>query len=256
MALPKSIKKDEFEKTIPELAREHYSLDEASGEFHLGLVPKGELASFRDNNITLQKELTALKDKFGGLDPEAAKKALARIKELEAGGGNNGVYTKEQMEKEFESRTSNMTKSHTTELAKLTEANASLNSRLTNVLVNQKLNEIALSKEVGIKPEATSVLQLMAERIWSLDEKGNPVAKDANGVMYGNDGKPLDMKSWILAQKKDHGYLFNEPTGSGASGSGSGSPASGLKRSKMKDSEKSEFISKHGRAAYEALPWE
>lgn len=255
MALPKAVKKDEFEKTVPELAREHYSLDEGTGEFHLGLVPKGELSQFRDNNITLQKEITAIKDKFKDLDPEQARKALARIKELEAGGGN-GNFTKEQLEKEIENRTSNMKKSHGDELGKLQEANKGLNARLTNVLINQKINEIALSKEVGVKPEALSVLSMMAERIWTLDDKGSPVAKDSNGVMYGNDGKPLDMKSWIMAQKKDHGYLFNEPTGGGANGDKGRGNSSGLKRSKMSTKEKSDFISANGREAYEALPLE
>jgi len=252
MALPKTVAKDEFEKTIPEAAREHYSLDEQSGEYHLGLVPKGELNQFRDNNINLQKELKALKDKaelYKDIDPEAARQALAKIKEL----GSNGDG-KDLIEKAVNERVANMKKAHEADLTKLTETNSSLQSRLTNVLVNQKLGELALSKDVGIKPEAVSVLQLMAERVWSLDDKGNPIAKDSSGsIMYGNDGKPLEMKAWIVAQRTEHPYLFNQPTGSGANGPKGGN-GSGLKRSEMTTKQKSDYISEHGSESYNALP--
>ncbi len=142
MALPKAVKKEEFEKTVPELAREHYSLDEGTGEYQLGLVAKGELSQFRDNNITLQKQLKDLTTKFEGIDPEEHKKMATRIKELEKGNGHVDV------EKELETRTANMKKAHAEELAKLTDSNKSLSTRLTNVLVNQRLSELALAKEV------------------------------------------------------------------------------------------------------------
>lgn len=254
MALPKVVKKDDFEKTIPELARDHYSLDEGTGEYQFGLVPKGELAQFRDNNINLQKEIKEIKDKFNGLDPEEAKKALARLKELEKGGGS--TFTKEQLEAEVNNRTANMNQAHKSELEKLQASNGDLNNRLTRVMVNGLLSDVALSKEVGVKPEALSTLQMMAERIWTLDDKGNPVAKDANGVMYGTDGKTLDMKAWVMAQKKDHAYLFNEPAGGGADGNKSKGNPTGLKRSRMTSKEKSDYITVNGKEAYEALPWE
>jgi hypothetical protein len=246
MALPKAIKKDEFEKSIPEVAREHYSLDEATGEYHLGLVPKGELAQFRDNNITLQKQLKEQAEKFKDVDPEEYKKLMARVKELESGNGHKNI------DEELNKRTEAMKKSHADEVAKLSTSNKDLNNRLTHVLVNQKLSEIALSKEVGIKPEALSTLQILAERVWSLDEKGNPVAKDGENVMYGTDGKPLEMKAWIVELKKTHGYLFNEPTGGGAK-PGAPNPQ-GLKRSGMTTKQKSDYIGTHGREAYESLP--
>jgi len=257
MALPKEVSKDKFESDVPETAREHYTLDEASGVYHLGLVPKGELAEFRTNNIAYKKkidELTEQVSKFGDLDPSKVRSALAELKELKANNGT-GKFTDEDLKNKVEERTAAMRESHAGELKKLNDANTSLQSRLTNLLVNQKLSEIAVAKDVGLKPEAIATLQLMAKDVWSLDDSGEPVAKKDGNVIYGTDGQPLKMKDWIIGQRKDHSFLFNEPVGSGANNRQNVN-TSGLKRKTMTTKQKSDYIQEHGQDSYEALPWE
>ena len=92
---------------------------------------------------------------------------------------------------------------------------------------------------------------LAASRDFELDDEGNPVAKEGR---FGKDGKPLTLKEWFADMKETRPHWF--PANGNGSGSGqSGSDVRpGTSRSKMTTKQKSEFISKHGKDAYFALP--
>src|SRR4051812_8320237 len=74
--------------------REHYTASK-DGKSHVlqldgdppGYVKAERLAEFREQNVKLQKtvsELEPLKTKYDGIDPDAARAALAKVGELDA----------------------------------------------------------------------------------------------------------------------------------------------------------------------------
>ena len=92
---------------------------------------------------------------------------------------------------------------------------------------------------------------LAASRDFELDDEGNPIAKEGR---FGKDGKPLTLKEWFAEMKETRPHWFPaNGNGSGAGGTGS-DVRPGTPRSKMTPKQKAEFISKHGKDAYLALP--
>src|SRR5262245_4165368 len=77
MALRHRLTKDEH-AALAEPLREHYK--ESDGAYVLdGFAPSDTLREFRDTNTRLQSELRGIKDKYGDLDPEKARAALAEV---------------------------------------------------------------------------------------------------------------------------------------------------------------------------------
>jgi hypothetical protein len=93
--------------------------------------------------------------------------------------------------------------------------------------------------------------------MFQLDENGHAVQIGDDGQpVLGKDGKtPFNPAEWLDSMKEAAPHWF--PAGASGSGSGSGNRGAGnvnLNRSTMTAKEKSEYIAKHGRDQYMALP--
>jgi hypothetical protein len=93
--------------------------------------------------------------------------------------------------------------------------------------------------------------------MFTLDENGNAVQRDADGnVVIGKDGKtPFSPSEWLESMRESAPHWF--PAGASGSGSNNGSKGGGAGKPKSQwtPREKAEYIEKHGRQAYEALPY-
>lgn len=115
----------------------------------------------------------------------------------------------------------------------------------------------AAAAKAGIHAHAVDDALFRGRSMFELDENGYAVQLGDDGQpVLGKDGKsPFSPAEWLDSMKEAAPHWF--PAGSSGSGSGSGNrggaPTS-FNRSSMTPKEKSEYIAKHGRDAYMALP--
>lgn len=117
----------------------------------------------------------------------------------------------------------------------------------------------AAAAKAGLHQHAIDDALFRGRSMFSLDDSGSAVQLDSDGqLVIGKDGKtPFSPSEWLDGMRETAPHWF--PAGASGSGSGSskqgGAPA-GKNRSQWSAREKSDYISKHGRQAYEALPLE
>lgn len=114
--------------------------------------------------------------------------------------------------------------------------------------------------KAGLHQHAIDDALFRGRAMFTLDENGYAVQLDADGSpVIGKDGKtPFSPSEWLEGMRENAPHWF--PANASGSGSGnrqhnSGAPT-GKSRKDWTPAEKSAYISKHGRAAYEALPYE
>ena len=195
---------------------------------------KSSISEFRDNNIALQRKLEAaggneaeikklqeaLKT-FEGLDPEAAREAVNKIRDLEeknlidAGKIDEVVNQRtERMRADFDGKTSAMQQS----LEELKAQRDKLNSRLTEVVIDNELQK-AVTGVAAVRQGAMTDVLSRGRHIWSLDENGEPVPMQGKEIIYSKDGKQkISMTEWAQSLLMDAPYLFESNSGGGANG--------------------------------------
>jgi len=242
------------------------SLDEVDEQFQSLYVKEGDvfvlavddtdykqtLGEFRNNNIELTKklqqaegaseELAALKEqveKFQGIDPEKAKEAMDKIRNIEekqlidAGEIDTVIEQRvaqrvERMRADLEGKVNAATKRN----EQLEAENGKYKGRLSEVVIDSALQQ-AVSNVAPIRKGAMRDAIARGREVWTLDENGQPVPmiKGANGkeVMYGSDGKTvLSMDEWAQSLAMEAPYLFEGNAGGGANGNLSGSEQKGV----------------------------
>jgi hypothetical protein len=251
--LPEKVTQEEFEK-LPEVVRDHYAEDKASGEYRLSLVPKAKLDEFRSNNISLLRErdeLKAVADKFKDIDPEKAREALAKISKID----EKKMMDEGKVEEIFNQRTEALRKEAATKLKAAEDERDSLNTRLSTVLIDNAIASEALKDDVGVLPKATELVVRLARDVWKIGKEGKPVAVGKDGQqIYGKDGNPITMHEWLIGLQATHEYLFAK-SGGGSASNDKPAPNSSKPRSKMTIAERSAYIDKHGKDAYEKLSY-
>lgn len=214
---------------LPEAHRPLYEKGQ-DGKFYLtveGMVPSTRLDEFRNNNITLKKEL----EKFEGIDPlkyremsEKEKKILEK-KLIEAG----------EVDKVIEQRIAAMREDHDNKLKTVSSERDILQTRLSSVLIDSHVKSAAIA--LGALPTAVDDVVLRAKATFQVKD-GNVVALNSKGeVIYGKDGTtPLGVDDWVKALKTSAPHLFEGMKGAGASGGGRGQ--SGQDLSKLSPTQK------------------
>ena len=224
MALKGRVKSEE---EIPAGLEEYYEAHD--GEYRLkvtGLVEKGVVDEFRNNNIKLQNELADLNKKISSVDLDeyqslrAEKDAQRDQKLIEEG----------KVEELINERVHRMSQNFEKEKMTLQEQLDQLNNQATTYkrkyddsIVEQKL--INAASRAGVRNEATTDVLNRAKQIWRNSEEGDLVAMQGDNQLYGKDGrKPLEVEEWFESLADEAPHLFKNSEGSGALG-GRGGPA-------------------------------
>lgn len=213
---PKFIYTDEA--AIPPALKEFYT--ESGGQWTLnveGAVSADKLREFRENNITLTQERDALKKTWEGLDPEEVKRLVGIKADLES----EKLFKKGDIDSLIANRTQAMKDAHDKALKEATEQINAARNELTALKIDGAV--LAEATKLGLRPGATDDLIARARRTFSLDDKGNLVAKDANGKpLYGTTSDPLTAAEWAAQLASTATHLFLPNAGGGAPGGGGG----------------------------------
>jgi hypothetical protein len=226
-----------------ELPDYHQSLytETADGKYRLnveGLVPEAELTGLKNKKTELLDEVKALKAqvaKFKDIDPEKAKEALAKLKELD----EKKLFDEGKIDEIVEGRVQTMRSDFESQIKALKENNQALkeelaakDGRLKEVVIDQAITTAYDEMGVKIKPGALQDVLSRARGVWSLDEEGNPVAMDGDKKLFGKDGEnPLTVAEWAGGLMANAKHLFEESSGGGSPnnrGKGSGPDLSKL----------------------------
>jgi hypothetical protein len=242
--LPIPYRVDDLEK-IPEAYRGLYiEKKEADKLFFIaqveGVSPKDVVDDFRNNNIALREQNEALlaesrKWQELGLEADVAKASLLQFNELKAKVEGKELIAAEGFQKAVETKVGTVKEELTGRVAAMekraVEAEqkaAKAQEDLRNFKLDTEIQNSAI--DVGVRAKAMIDVRTRAKLAgWTLNEQGNPVLKDANGlVVSGADGYPMSLREWMngpLYEEAEH--IFDKSTGGGAPGSNGGG-ANGL----------------------------
>lgn len=238
--MPIPYRVDDLEK-VPEAFRGLYTEKNEGGKVSFiaqveGVSPKDVVDDFRTNNIALREQNEALlaesrKWQEVGAEPDVVKASMLQFNELKAKiegkeliaaeGFQKAVETKVgTIKEELGGRVSAMEKRALEAEAKAQQAQEELRTFKLDTEIQ------ASAVDVGIRAKGMIDARTRARIAgWTLDEKGTPILKDANGiVVLGADGYPLALREWMsgpLFEEAEH--LFDRSKGGGAPGSNGGS---------------------------------
>jgi len=200
---------------VPDALREHYK-PTADGRFALvldGDPPK--LAEFRANNRKLHAanvELEAKLKAYDGIDPDAAKAALAELADTE-------IVDSDDLDK-----------AHSAELAALQGEKARQIEELQAQLAAEKaahateqLRNVFTTEAIrrGVRESAVDYLFTKAQEVFSMKD-GKLTTKEFSAK---NPGEPLSVAEWTELQMRVSDFAFKPSRGGGAVGSNGGAPA-------------------------------
>ena len=209
-------------KSKDEIPAEHAGLYvERDGAFVLdaeGAVEKAKLDEFRTNNLTLQKQLAELTQRFEGIEPDQVKALMEEKRKLE-----EAKHLKEgEVEKLLESRTRSLKSDLEKQITGLATERDSLTARLVEIEINQGVTLAATKR--GLRPSAIPDAVARARKVFQL-VNGVPTAFELDGktVRYGRDGvTPLTLDEWAEGLTTEASHLFESSAGGGAVGNNSG----------------------------------
>jgi hypothetical protein len=223
MALPKTIERLD---DVPEMVREHYSekdgvltLTLMASEDHTGLV--NALNDERRLRRDTERQLTDMKTKFEGVDPDDYHKLQDRVKGLD----DADIYDKQGIEALVLRRTESMKSEHERqsramerEIAQLKDTVSTTDKKWRSDRIRTALLEAV--NQAGVYEKAVNdAVQRGFSVFTDLDDHGNVVARNGDDVRYGKDGvNPLTPGEWIQSVKAsgDAPHLWPPSSGGGA----------------------------------------
>lgn len=183
-----------------------------------GAADKSKLDEFRNNNVSLQKQLDEQTKKFEGIDPEEVRKLAAEKQKLE----DEKQLKAGEFEKVLENRLRGLKVEAEKQIATLISERDSLSSRLTEIQIDQGV--VASATKRGLRATAIPDITSRARSIFRL-LNGVPAAFESDGktVRPGKDGvAPMTLEEWVDTQVSEAPHLFESNAGGGAAGNGSG----------------------------------
>lgn len=176
---------------------------------------KARLSEFRDNNLKLMKQLQdrgSLNDnekaemkRLQGIEKEYKDKQRIPISEMDT---HVAARTK-QLHEEFSTKLSDSQKQASTFQAMFES------EKIGNVLRNEAL-------KAGVLPDALDDVMNRGERVFKLKDGVVSAFDSKNELLYGKDGKALQVSEWFDGLSTTAKFLFAPNSGSGASGSTKG----------------------------------
>jgi hypothetical protein len=177
------------------------------------------LQRIRDEKKAADDKLADALAQFDGLDPEAARAALAKLEEdadkkLIEEGDVDAIVAKR-----LEKANADFAKQITAKDDVIAGLQTNLDSRsgeLSEIKIFDAVKDAALGK--GARKEALTDIQNRAKGTWQLGEDGNPVAMNGEDPVYGKGGDPMSIDEWVEGLSAEATYLFEPNTGGGAGG--------------------------------------
>ncbi len=238
MALPKTIDRPE---DVPEIARDHYAQKDGvwtltllSSDEHSGLV--SALDKERKARRDVETQLSGLKTKFDGIEPEEVTQLRDKLKSFD----DKQVYDKHGLEELVERRTHEMKTTHERQLAaKERELSTEREQRLST---DRKWREdrietalLSAASKAGVSKTALADAVARGKRVFNaLDEQGNAIAQEGDEIKYGKDGvSPYTPDEFVLALKVEAPHLWPPSSGGGAQNGHNTSAGNGIDYSKI-----------------------
>lgn len=213
------------ETTLPEQWQElpevRELVDKSVGE------ARAALSAERD---TLKRELRQLKEQLQQMREAAAAQSPAEAqgaKKPDAGSPQSG-QPEQQGQPEQTGQTGQIARLQT----KIRELEAELkakNDRLAAEVLERGIRD-AVAKVGEVHKDAWPDVVARGKALFSIDEQGRPVARDADGnIIYAKDGlAPMDFAEWARKLMAEAPHLFKASSGAGSgAAAGTGSPQGG-----------------------------
>ncbi|MGZ5545028.1 MAG: hypothetical protein ACXWIU_10165 [Limisphaerales bacterium] len=183
-----------------------------------GAADRAKLDEFRNNNVSLLKQLDEQKKRFEGIDPDEVRKLAEEKRQLE----EQQQIKAGEVEKVFETRIKTAKADFDKQLGSVAAERDALNARLTAIQIDQGV--VAAATKRGLRATAIPDITARARIVFKL-VSGVPTAFDADGntVRTGKDGSaPMTLEEWVDAQVSEAPHLFESNAGGGAASNGSG----------------------------------
>lgn len=225
---------------IPEAFRELFT--EKNGKWELTGI-EGGVKTAADVE-RLQKSLKAAQDDNKKIKaalqpweqlgkPEEVVAKLDRIAELEtlieAGKGADEKKLEELVAKRLDGKLKAATGPLERQLKALADEKAALAAERDQLVgqnrrrtIHDEIRTAALSKDIGLRPEALEDALLLGERVFDIGEDGKVATRDNVGVTPG-----LDPKAWLTDMREKRPHWWPGSVGGGARGGGPGGGGGG-----------------------------
>jgi len=223
-------KVDTLEELPEELHRFYEQTEKGNFVLSIDGVPpqaQAKINEFRENNINLSKQREELEEKlknYEGLDPEAARDALAKLATME----EQEMVKSGDIETLIQQRLSAEKKEHLKQLDSIRTAKDDAEKRAK--LNQQKLSEYIIQQKVLDAVHAVAVphsaampdIMYRAKSQWRLDEDGSMYAVDeyGNKVYAKGSDELISPTEWAKNLVENARHLFAESVGTGSVGSG------------------------------------
>lgn len=184
----------------------------ADGKYFLqvqGMVAKGVVDEFRENNIRLNNQLKG----FDGVDPTD----YHRLKKLEK--DFKGNPDQAAVDKAVQERVSTMKNEYEGKIRGYEASTGQMKSQLEVLVIDNSVRAAAI--KTGVRPEAMDDVLLRAKTVFKFEE-GKAVPYDSQGKpIFGKDASShMTPEEWTTGLKKSAPHLFPQSSGTGASGPG------------------------------------
>ena len=217
----------------------------ADGSFALqvdGMVDKGRLDEFRDNNVglrkeieshesmsldyetrlaTMQEQMRTVEDKYAGIDMEEwsymqqEQKAMEERDMIERGDVDSLINSRvDEVVAAKQKELTSQKESYEHQIFSLQEDLVNYDGQLSKMLVDNELTKIASS--AGIAPSAMDDVLTRGREVFRV-ENGKAVAFSREGrQMYQDDAvTPVTIDGWVDGLAKNAPHLFESSSGAG-----------------------------------------
>ena len=200
---------------VPEGVRDSYV--ERDGKFHLsveGMVPKDRLDEFRNNNVTLKRQIEELTSRFDGVDPDQFRELSAKAQKER----DKKLIDAGKVDELVAERVAAMRSDFDKQLGDLTAREQAANKQLESLLIDGAIRDNAM--KAGVRPTAIDDVLLRGRSVFRLQD-GKPIPMDGDKPIYGKSGDPMGIDEWVGSLTDRAPHLF-EPSQGGGSKQGAG----------------------------------
>lgn len=224
---------------VAEPARQFYVQKDGKFALDLSGTPSGfvsatdlaaanvRIIEFRDNNVKLTKEveeLRPLKTRFDGIDPDAAKAALAAQDELK----KKGITKPEDITAMVQSAVSAAVKPLTDQITSITTTAQTAQKERDALTLRTTLGD--KFAKAGGEQGALDFIVSRASGVFIVDNGALKAAP--NQFSVDKPGEPLSVDEWMTRMTKENAFAFKSSSGGGANplpaGGGPSRPAGQL----------------------------